>query len=76
MVLVKKKKETVRFCIDYRKLNEVTAKDAYPLPRIEDNLNSLKGAQWFSTLDLASGYWQVEMEEEDKTKTAFYMKCG
>ena len=74
VVLVKKKDGTVRFCIDYRKVNEVTEKEIYPLPRIEDNLDSLKGAKWFSTLDLASGYWQVEMEEEDKAKTTFCTK--
>ena len=68
----------MRFCINYRKVNDVSEKDAYPLPRIEDNLDSLKlkRAKWFSTLDLASGYWQVEMEEEDKAKTAFCTKYG
>ncbi|KAI4896099.1 hypothetical protein NFI96_026130, partial [Prochilodus magdalenae] len=53
------------------KLNDVTIKDAYPLPRIDDALDSLKAAKWFSTLDLASGYWQVEIDAQDKEKTAF-----
>jgi len=53
------------------KLNEITRKDNHPLPRINDMLDSFQGAKWFSSIDLASGYWQVEVAEEDKKKTAF-----
>ncbi|GBN05127.1 Retrovirus-related Pol polyprotein from transposon 17.6 [Araneus ventricosus] len=71
IVLVKKKDVSTRFSVDYRKLNEITIKDSYPLPRIDDTLDALNGSQWFSTLDLKSGYWQVEIQPEDKEKTAF-----
>ena len=57
-------------------MNEVTRKDAYPLPRIDDTLEMLSESQLFSTLDLASGYWQVELEEEDRAKTAFCTNEG
>lgn len=67
VVLVKKRHGGLRFCVDYGKLNDVTRKGAYPLPRIDDALYSLSHACWFSTLDLASGYWQVEV---DRHKTA------
>ena len=71
VVLVCKKDGGLRFCIDLRKLNEQTIKDAYSLPRIDEMLDSLQGSQWFSSLDLKSGYWQVEMDEESKPLTAF-----
>ena len=76
IVLAKKKDGSVRFCVDYRKLNQVTHKDAYPLPWIDDTLEMLSESKLFSTLDLASGYWQVELAEEDHAKTAFCMTEG
>ena len=71
IVLVRKKDGSLRFCIDLRKLNERTIKDAYSLPRIEESLDCLNGAQIFSSVDLKSGYWQVELTEESKALTAF-----
>ena len=71
IVLVRKKDGTLRFCIDLRKLNERTVKDAYSLPRIEESLDCLNGAQIFSSVDLKSGYWQVELTEESKALTTF-----
>lgn len=76
IVLVKKKDGTLRFCMDYRKLNEATIKDSFPLPRIEDLFDHLSGNVWFSTLDLKSGYWQVKIRPEDKEKTAFPIGKG
>lgn len=71
VVLVRKKDGSFRFCVDYRRLNTVTCKDAHPLPRVDDCLDALSGAKVFSTLDCASGYWQVELKPEDREKTAF-----
>ena len=71
VVLVRKKDGALRFCIDLRKLNARTVKDAQTLPRIEESLDSLNGAVIFTSLDLKSGYWQVELDEESMPYTAF-----
>jgi hypothetical protein len=75
-VLVRKKDGSVRWCIDYRALNNVTCKDVFPLPLIEECIDTLSGVKFFSTLDMASGYWQIELAEEDRHKTAFITKYG
>lgn len=73
-VLVRKKDGGLRFCIDFRKLNNRTVRDAYTLPRIDDTIDTLLGAKYFSKLDLRSGYWQVEIKEEDRQATAFTVR--
>ena len=74
--LVRKRDGGVRWCIDLRALNAVTVKDAFPLPKIEQCLDTLRGTQFYSTLDLAAGYWQIEIAPEDRHKTAFLTKFG
>lgn len=76
IVLVKKKDGSLRMCVDYRQLNNRTCKDAFPLPRIEETLDSLSGAQWFSTIDLSSGYHQIPVTESDRPKTTFCTPFG
>ena len=76
IVVVRKKSGELRLCVDYRKLNDVTKKDSFPIPRIDECLDALGGATHFSSLDLASGYYQVAMAEEDRAKTAFTCPFG
>lgn len=76
IVVVRKKDGSVRLCIDFRKLNLQTIKDAYALPKLEDAFSALAGSKWFSVLDLKSGYYQIEMQESDKEKTAFVCPLG
>ena len=71
VVLVKKKDKTLRFCIDYRRLNAITIKDAFPLPRIDEIFDQLSDAMYYTKLDFKSGYFQVPLSKEDRPKTAF-----
>ena len=71
VVLVRKKNGKIRFCVDYSKLNQVTKKDSFPTPRIDDTLDWLEKATWFMTLDLSAGYWQISMDERVKRKRHF-----
>ena len=76
IVLVTKKDGSTRFCVDYRRLNDRTVKDAYPIPRVDECLDSLTGSKWFSCLDLNSGFWQIGLDPADKEKTAFATSLG
>ena len=76
IVLIRKKDGKLRFCIDYRRLNSLTKSDVYPLPRIDDSLAALQKGQFFTTLDMFAGNWQIPMEECSKEKTAFISESG
>ena len=76
IVLVKKKDGTLRFCVDYRRLNSVTKADTFPLPRMDDISDQLRNCKFFSTLDLKSGYWQIRVHPNSQEKTAFVTHQG
>ena len=71
MVLVRKKSGSLRMCVDYRQLNQRTIRDSYALPRIDDILNCLGGSEYFTVLDMKSGYQEIPIKEEHKPFTAF-----
>jgi hypothetical protein len=76
VLFAKKKDGGLRLCLDYRALNKISVKNSYPLPRIDEILDSLQGATCFSGLDLASGYFQIPVAPEDVEKTAFRTRYG
>ena len=76
VVLVQKKDGSSRMCVDYRKLNEATVRDSFPIPLLDENLSSLHGSEFFTTLDMKSGYHQLLLNEPDCYKTAFTTSDG
>lgn len=76
MVTVRKKDSTIRICVDYRRLNSYTKADAYPMPRVDELIDRVSGANYITTLDLTKGYWQVPVAKKDREKTAFTTPHG
>jgi len=76
VVVVRKKNNSLRFCIDYRQLNSVSVRDRYPLPLIDNCLNALQGSSWFSTLDLRAVYYDIPIAESERDKTVFVTRAG
>ena len=76
IVLTKKKDGSLRFCVDYHRLNAVTRKDVFPLPHIDDLLDKMREKSVFSTWDATTGYWQIQVEEKSLEKTAFITSEG
>lgn len=76
IVIVRKSDGSISICVDDRKVNEVTIKDSYPLPRINDSLDVLHKSSWFYVLDLQSGFWEVKMDPADQEETAFVTNSG
>jgi hypothetical protein len=76
VLLVKKKDGTFRFCVDFRHLNAITAKSKYPVPVIEELLDELTGASWFTSLDLTAGYHQIRLQKGEEPKTEFQTHSG
>jgi len=74
--MVRKQDGTMRLCIDYRKLNGLTSKDKFPLPKIDACLDTLNGCEFFSSCDLRWGYWQTKIDERDRDKMAFVTRNG
>ncbi len=73
---MRKKDGSIHFCLDYHKLNDATHKDTYPLPRIDDILEALREVKYFCSIDIASGYWQIKVAEQDREKTVFGLHLG
>ena len=71
VLLVRKRDGTMRFVVDYRKLNDVTIKDDYPMPNMKDLIENIKGEEYFSCMDMPSAFWHIPMDEESIAKTAF-----
>jgi hypothetical protein len=76
VVIVRKHDQSIRLCVDYRQLNKKTIRDAYPLPRTEEALDTLHGTKYYTSLDLSQGYYQVATDERDIHKTAFRVGTG